>query len=389
MSAGSQIERVCARVLRVEVTDGIAMSFAPLRRRAMVLVEVHTADGAVGYGESWVNYPPWAPAERLATLSEGVFPLVLGACAEDVSAAHADLRARLLPLARQWGAPGPVMQAISAVDIALWDRLGRVSGQSVAQALGTRLAGQVPVYASSLGPSGVTEQAGVCRAAGHTAVKVKVGFGRDTDARILAEARESLGPDIVLYADANQAWTVDEAVAAASMLAEFGVSWIEEPVVGNQLADLEELHRRTDMAIATGENVYGIDEFASYVDSPAISVLQPDVAKTGGLTECRAICERAQERGKPVLPHLYGGAVAYAATLQLAASASAVTAVEYDVRENPLRDPLLRNPPRPESGTVRIPEGPGLGVELNSDTVRAYQEDKREAYLRARLSSRP
>jgi L-alanine-DL-glutamate epimerase-like enolase superfamily enzyme len=359
------------RVLRAPAADGIAMSFAPLRHRSAVLVELETEDGLTGQGESWTNYPPWAASERVATLREGVFPLVLGEDARRIGALHRRMRSRLEPLGRQWGAPGPILQAISAVDIALWDLAGRADGRAVSRLRGGRVRERVPVYASSLGPEGVTELARRCAAAGHEAVKVKLGFGRADDERILAEARAVIGAGTTLYADANQAWDVPEAVSMAPLLRDYDVAWIEEPLRGDTLSELEDLHRRTGLRIATGENIYGARGFRDFAASPAIAVLQPDIAKTGGLTEALAICELADAYGKPVFPHLYGGAVAFAATLQLAALAHPVAGLEYDVRANPLRDPLIVGPPVPAGGHIDIPDAPGLGIRLDGAAVAA------------------
>lgn len=367
----SEIVDARLRVLRAPASGGIAMSFAPLRHRAIVLVEVRTADGRTGYGESWINYPPWAAHERVATLRDGVFPLLRGKDARHITAIHADLCARLEPLGRQWGAPGPIMQAISAVDVALWDLAGQAAGQAVSWLLGGRVRDRIAVYASSLGPHGTRKQAAECRGAGHTAAKVKLGFGRDTDAANLAAARDELGAEAVLYADANQAWSASEAIAMAPVLREHDVAWLEEPVRGNGLRDLEELHRATGLRLATGENTYRARGFRDFAASPAVAVLQPDVAKTGGITECLAICALAAAHGKTVLPHLYGGAVAFAATLQLAALSEVVTGVEYDVRDNPLRDPLLCDPPVPNGSELTLPDAPGLGVELDLDAISA------------------
>ncbi|HEX6446294.1 MAG TPA: mandelate racemase/muconate lactonizing enzyme family protein [Streptosporangiales bacterium] len=364
----ARVARARIRVLRAPAADGIAMSFAPLTHRSCVLVELESDDGVVGYGESWVNYPPWAYEERVATLRDGVLPLVLGRYASDVRTVQAELVAALDPLGRQWGAPGPVRQAVSGVDIALWDLWGRTAGRSVAELAGGRVRDEISVYASSLGPSGVAEQAAACRAAGHRAVKVKVGFGRERDEGALRDARRVLG-SVTLYADANQAWSLDEACELAGMLRDHGVAWLEEPVRGDRVADLERLHERTGIAIATGENVYGLDAFRAVTESPGVAVVQPDLTKAGGITEALTVCALAARRGTTVNPHLYGGAVAYAATLQLAAHAAVVGTVEYDVRDNALRDPLLRDPPRPRDGVVSLPSGPGLGVELDPGAV--------------------
>lgn len=368
-----RVARARIRVLRAAAEGGIAMSFAPLTHRSCVLVELESDDGVVGYGESWVNYPAWAAEERVATLRDGVLPSVLGRYASDVREIQADLAATLDPLGRQWGAPGPIRQAISGVDIALWDLWGRTTGRSIAELAGARIREEIAVYASSLGPSDVAAQAAACVDAGHRAVKVKVGFGRERDGRALRDARRVVG-DVALYADANQAWSLDEAVDMAGTLREHGVAWLEEPVRGDHVPDLEVLHERTGMRIATGENVYGLDAFRAVVESPGVAVVQPDLTKAGGVTEALAVCALAARHGVTVNPHLYGGAVGYAATLQLAAHAAVVETVEYDVRDNPLRDPLLRQPPRPKEGVVAVPSGPGLGVHLDADALDRYTQ---------------
>lgn len=362
------------RVLRAEVHDGIAMSFAPLTQRSMVMVELETASGLTGRGESWVNFPAWAAAERVQTLRHGVFPVLAGQDSRRITRLHREMLRVLTPVARQWGAPGPAMQAISAIDIALWDLRGQRDGTPISWLAGGRVRDEIPVYASSLGPDGVAQQGRRCRADGYHAVKVKLGFGRDRDEAILAAAREACGADTLLYADANQAWCLSDAISMGALLRSYGVSWVEEPLRGNQLPELEEFHRSTGLDVATGENLYGVAEFWPYVVSPAIRILQPDIAKTGGLTESLSICQLALACEKRVIPHLYGGAVAFAATLQLAACMPAVAAIEYDIRDNPLRDPLLIDGPRPESGTIPIPDGPGLGIGLDPKALAHYTE---------------
>ncbi|MHB8293829.1 MAG: mandelate racemase/muconate lactonizing enzyme family protein [Acidimicrobiales bacterium] len=372
---GARLDSFRVRVLEAPVSDGIAMSFAPLLQRTMVLVELESSDGLVGVGESWANFPAWAPVERVATLEQGVFPLLVGSDPRRITSLHREMTAALVPISRQWGAPGPIMQAISAVDVALWDLRGKARDTAISWLGGGRVRDTISVYASSLGPDNVEAQGRRCATEGYNAVKVKLGFGRSRDEGILATARSACGDGIALYADANQAWDLPEALAMASVLRDYGVEWVEEPIRGNRLADLEILHERSGIGIATGENLYGREEFWPYAASPAIQVLQPDVAKTGGLTEAFAICELAGMWGKQVIPHLYGGAVAFAATLQLAACAPCVTAIEYDVRDNPLRDGLLIDPPHPVSGSIDIPAGPGLGLDLNAAALDKYSED--------------
>lgn len=370
----TEITDVRVLTLSAVPDEVIAMSFAAMERRSMALIEVACADGTTGYGESWTNYPSWARYERRATVKQGLTPLLRGQDADDVPARHADLIARLGPLGRQWGAPGPITQTISGADIALWDRYGRARHVSVAQLLAEPVRHEVPIYASSLGPSNVAEHARQCSAAGFDFVKLKVGFGRDTDLANLTTVRSTLGQHVQLAVDANQRWTLADAVAMGPALRDADVVWVEEPTEGNALADIEEFHRRTGLGVTLGENLYLRAAFEPYLRSPAVHAVQPDVSKSGGITELFAICERAREMGKPVLPHLYGGAVALAATLQLAGCCAAIERVEYDVRSNPLRDPLMLQAPIPNRSTLPIPTGPGLGIDLNLEAVARVTE---------------
>lgn len=371
---GRPITDVRLRILRAAPSERIAVSFGELRHRSTALVEIECAGGEIGYGESWVNYPAWAADERVATVRDGIAPLLIGQEAGDVGALHERLLAALLPLGRQWGAVGPIVQAVSGADLALWDLAGKLAGRSVGELLGGRVREQVAAYASSLGPSSVAEDAARCGELGFRMVKLKVGFGRDVDEANLRAARRVLGDEIELAVDANQRWTLAEAVAMCGPLNDAAVTWVEEPIAGNELTDLEEFHRRTGLRVATGENVYLRSSFERYAASPGVHVLQPDVTKTGGITGFREAYELAAAAGKSVIPHLYGGAVGYAATLQVAAGCAAVGLVEYDIRSNPLRDPLLVEPPRPEGGVVTIPRGPGLGIEL--DAVRVSEVER-------------
>ncbi|KXK62796.1 hypothetical protein AWW66_06315 [Micromonospora rosaria] len=368
------VTAVRCRVLRARPAEDIAMSFAPLTHRVMLLVEVELADGAVGVGETWANYPSWAWRERVATIREGVAPLLVGRRFADPAEAHRTLLRRLRPLGRQWGAPGPIHQAVSGVDLALWDLAARHAGVGLTRLLADHpdVRTELPVYGSSLGPTGVAETAQRCAALGLTAVKVKVGFGTETDLANVRTARRVLGDDAQIFADANQAWSLDEALAATPALVDLGVAWLEEPLAGDHPAELAELARRTGMPLATGENLYGAAAFAPYLRGDGVRIVQPDLSKVGGITEFLAVRAAAAATGHTVNPHLYNGAVATAATVCAAAATRATRLVEWDIRSNPLRaaaDALLT-----DHGTVRVPDRPGFGVDLDPDQLDRYEE---------------
>lgn len=360
----------------------IRMAHGSLDRRPLGLVEVVTSTGARGVGETWVNYPSWALTERRATVEEGMGPLVAGQVLAfgEVGAAAAieglvgEVASRLGPVARQWGAPGPLQQALCGLEQALWDLAGRLAGCPVADLLG-RCRDSVEVYASGIGPHGggvdVAEQVRACVAGGFRAGKVRVGVDPATDERTLRTAREAAPDGFELLADANQGWTLDAAVSMAKLLQECAVVWVEEPVAGDGVAELEEFHRLTGIAVATGENRYGPAAWDEVLRSRAVAVLQPDVSKTTGLGELAGLSRRAEEEGKSVQPHLYGGAPALAATLQVAAAATGIERVEFDIRPNPARDQVVKAPvPFRRSGAeVTVPAGPGLGIELRDGII--------------------
>lgn len=369
-----RIREVRFHAVEFPVDPPIVMAHGALTRRALGLIEVVSAAGIRGVGETWVNYPSWAVTERRATVEQGVAPLVAGQDLElagDPSAAIGglvgDVASQLGPVARQWGAPGPLQQALCGLEQALWDLAGRYAGRPVADLLG-RCRDRVTVYASGLGPYGkgvdVAEQVRSCRAGGFPAAKVRLGVDRDTDEKTLRAAREAAGDGFELLADANQGWDLEAAIAMAPVLRECGVAWVEEPVAGDRVADLEQFYRRSGIPVATGENRYGPEAWQQALRSPAVAVLQPDVSKTTGLAALARLCGQASEAGKSVEPHLYGGAVALAATLQVAGARAGVGRVEFDVRANPARDDVVREPFRREGAEAFLPAGPGLGVSL-------------------------
>src|SRR6266540_2019907 len=146
-------------LLSVPLDQPVRTAFGAMTHRHAILVEVLTDEGLVGLGESWSNFPAWAPAERLATVEKGVKPLLVGQEIDDVPAVTRRLLAQLEPVGRQWGARGPIYQAVSAVDIALWDLKGQALDKPIAALLADAPQETVPVYASGLGPADMVAMA--------------------------------------------------------------------------------------------------------------------------------------------------------------------------------------------------------------------------------------
>lgn len=369
------IERIVARVLEAPLEEHVPMSFSQLNARRTFLIEVH-AGGVVGIGESWINYPDWAAAERLATLLEGVAPLALGRDALDPGSLLDSLVAALGGVGRQWGAHGPIWQAISGIDIALWDLRGRLAGTSTAQSLGV-VRDSVPAYASGVGPTKVHELTERALDMGLTAVKTKVGFGQETDRATIAAVRK-VSPDTRIFADANQAWNLEEAVSNATWLRDQGVEWLEEPVSGDDTRDLATLHEATGMPLTSGENVYGLENLVRLVTTDGVVHAQPDVAKSGGLTVPLRLDEQLEGTGCGLSPHWYSGAIGLRASLTLATTVAHAGWIELDVRTNPLRDDLLSSGFPLREGAAPAPNALGLVGDIDTEAVNRFQVHSEE-----------
>ncbi|HET9075727.1 MAG TPA: mandelate racemase/muconate lactonizing enzyme family protein [Acidimicrobiales bacterium] len=381
MRGPASITEVRVRTLKAPLDEPVVMACGEISARTTVLVEVERADGLVGIGESWSNHPHWVAAERTATLIDGIAPLLLGEDSRHIAALHAKLARSLSGPARQWGGQAPLLQAVSGVDIALWDLAGRSLGVGVADLIGGRYRDRVPAYASGLGPDRVEDIGAACLEAGWDALKVRVGFDPDLDRSNLQAARRILGPGRLLAADANQGWQPGQARRMARTLGDVGVAWIEEPIADASLEELDGFAAVTGLTVALGENLAGSTAFLAYLGSSDRFLLQPDITKVGGFSHAWPVCQLAGVAGVAVAPHFYGGGIGWAATLQLAAACPAIRSVEYDIRPNRLRDDLLAQPPAVAEGTVQVPAGPGLGVSLDGDAVDRYTTESRRRTL--------
>lgn len=373
-------------VLEVHLNDPVPMAVGIMNTRHMLLVEL-AVDGLWGVGEVWVNHPAWASRERMLTYRHGIAPLLVGRRLRDPATMLEEFAAALLPRAEQAGAPGPVWQALSGLDIALWDLAGRAGDRSVSALLDPTGSASpaVPVYASGIGPTQVEEMCAVAASHGFDRVKARVGFGAEVDARTLGTVRAELGPDVALYADANRAWEPGEAADMIALLRDFGTTWVEEPLRHDSFDELAALAKRTGMTMAAGENLYGETAFNDLMTTGCVGLLQPDPAKSGGLSLVARVTRSSASRGVPVVPHCYSGGVALAASAQLAAAFPSVEMVEFDIHPNPLRSDLLDRPWTVVDGRLAVPDGPGLGVALDRTRYEQYVVAREDLIVGGRL----
>ncbi len=370
-----KITEIRTKVLGTKIDFPIHTSFGTMTQRYMILVNIRTNSGLEGWGESWSNFPAWSPYERIHTINAGLSPLLIGEDPLDISQLHTKMRRASRILERQWGAPGPIAQAISALDIALWDIVAKAQNKPLYQLWDAQNT-QIPVYASALGPQDPTNLIEKMQAQGISAFKLKLGFGLNTDKRNLEQIRELIGPDAMLMVDANQAWDLQTSLNMISILEPYQINWLEEPLAADEWANMAKLRQELPFKLAAGENIFSSQSFETFLGMGAIDIAQPDVCKIGGLSEMREVCLQAQALNLPFAPHYLGGAVGFLASLHLFAGTKGGLIMELDPHENPLREDFIGDLVQVIDGHLQVPQRPGLGFDANESRIKKYLLDE-------------
>lgn len=330
--------------------------------RKQIIVRIVTDAGAVGLGEAFAYGAPLAVASVVA---ESLAPLLVGQDPLRIEAL-VDLMHRGTMI---YGRRGLAMFAISGVEIALWDLLGKVRGAPVYELLGGAVRPRLPVYASLLRYDSPAEVAQACRhfvSRGFRMLKL-----HQTDVASVRAAREAVGPDVELMLDTNCPWQPAEAIAMARALEPYRLFWLEEPVwPPEDYAGLARVAAATDTPIALGENESTLFGFREIVERRAGDVLQPSITKVGGISEFRKIAALAQAANLAIAPHSFYFGPGLAATLHVAATLGGRMPVEFPTGE--LETPFLAPPLQARDGWIEAPSGPGLGVEINEEAVRRH-----------------
>lgn len=336
-----------------------------------VFVEVETDEGVTGLGGP-------VPHELAYIINQQLAPLIVG---QDATATE-----RLWDLMYRdavHGRKGPPMMAISAVDTALWDLKGKWLQQPVYRLLGGPFRKEVPAYASALGfslePERVRARVEQFVAEGYVATKWfprhgptdgPEGIRKNVElARVL---REALGPDRDFMLDAWMSWDVPYTVRLAELVAEYRPRWIEEPVLPDLIANCAEIRRRSPVPIATGEHEYTRWGIKQLLDAGACEVIQADTYWAGGISEMVKICTLASTYGISVIPH--GHSVPANIHLSAALPIPQVPLIEYLVKWNQLLQHFWKEPVHPVNGLIRVPEGPGMGMELDPAKIESERD---------------
>ena len=334
------------------------------------LISVQTDEGVTGFGGVFTN------AGLVQAALNVLEPLYRGENALEPERVSEKLHQNTFWMGRG----GSITHAISGIDIALWDILGKATGQPVGRLLGGRYRERVRPYASILmeEPGPLSERIAAIKAQGFRAAKMGWGpFGRvnaKLDEAIVAAAREAIGPDCDLMVDAGGSdahWPngYTWALRTADMLAAYDVAWFEEPLRADALDDFIHLRRNTRIPITGGETLTRRQTFQPWLQGGAFDIVQPDVCKVGGISEERKIAWMAQENGVKFVPHGWNTALGLAADLQLASAIAGTDYVEY-IQGSPYVDEVKAGGWQlDDDGMLPIPNGPGLGIEIDLDAV--------------------
>ena len=344
------------------------------------LIAVLTDEGLTGFGSAFTN------DDLVKSALEVMNDLYLGENALEPERVSEKLHQHTFWLGRG----GSLTHTISGIDIALWDILGKATGQPVGRLLGGRYRERVKPYASLLmrEPSEMAEVLSSVKALGFKAFKIGWGpFGRISqamDEAIISSAREAVGPDSMLMVDAGGSdafWNrgYKWALRTADMLADYEVGWFEEPLSPDAIDGFINLRRRSKVPISGGEVLTRRQAFTPWLVRGAFDIVQPDVTKVGGISEERRIGWMANENGVRFIPHGWNTLLGLAADLQLASAFSDTDLVEY-LSGSPYVDEIgIEKLVLDQDGMLPIPDKPGLGIDLNPEALSKYSRG--EAFI--------
>jgi galactonate dehydratase len=369
------------RIKQVEAVPLLARLPTPQRTAqdykvdvAMVLVRIETDDGIVGWGETLGR---WTPKSYATIVDDLLAPRLVGRDPFDAGAIWDDMAGAL-----SGRGGGMLVEAIAGVDIALWDVMGRALDQPIHRLLAGAGRQRLPAYASSIMvlPLDDTVRAAEELAGSRfRAVKLKVAASPAFEAERIRRVREVLGPDRELFLDGNWGYTLATATEMARRAAEYDVGWWEEPLHPNDHDGYQLLAKQSVLPLAAGESEYTAKGLRDLIASRTLSVVQPDIARAGGISESHRIAQLAEVFDVQFAPHIgFSGGICVAATIQLAAASRTFRAFELMTLPNPLREEILVEPvgeqaQLDEDGMLAVPTTPGIGAEVDLRAVERYR----------------
>jgi len=385
-----KITAIKTHLLKVPLGDkSFYSSQSAFPERNSFLVSIETDAGLTGWGEGG----QYGPGEPVAACVDHILaPRLIGRDPTSPTVINDELYA----FSRDFGQKGTYVEAISAIDIALWDIAGKAVGLPVAKLLGGAFRDRVAAYATGCyypeSFRDLPRQIEALRAevasyagSGFNVLKIKIGLLRPQDdlARIAA-IRETVGEEIDLLVDANHGYNAAVATRMARAMEDYGILWFEEPVPPEDHDGYRAVRAKTTIPIAGGEAEFTRYGFRDFIGGGCADIIQPDLAACGGFSEFVKIHALASCHNLATIPHVWGSGIAVAAALQAVSTIAPfpftanplplinTPMVEFDRTPNALRDDLLTERFVLEDGMLRIPQGPGLGVTVDESVLARY-----------------
>ncbi len=387
-----KITKITSHVLQYEMPEVLGYSQQYYDKRTTHLVEVQTDEGVTGWGEC---FGPGNVARANKSIVEQVIqPMVLGLDPLDKDV----IWHKVYNLLRDHGQGGMPIQALSGVDIALWDIVGKVAGLPLHKLIGGAHRTSVPCYGYGMMlrdeliadlAARFKDEAATIKDMGFVATKMKTGFGPKPDVQLCEAVRRGVGDDFPFMVDANHAYTTSDAFHVGRALEELDAYWFEEPVAPEDLDGYRELRAGLKVNISGGEAVFNRWAWRALLENRSVDIAQPEVCALGGISEYLRVLALCHAHFTPVVNHVWGSAVAVATNLHLLAAMPAIPGglhpwepmLEFDTTDNKFRDDLLTVPleiqkqVKANKGRVTIPTGPGLGVEPDLEFIDHHRID--------------
>ena len=387
-----KITKITSHVLGYDLPETLGYSQQYYKKRTSHIVEVETDEGVTGWGECFG--PGNIAFANKGIVEKVIQPIVLGMQALDRDV----IWHKVYNLMRDHGQKGMPLQALSGVDIALWDIAGKAANLPLYKMIGGAHRDKVEVYGYGmmLRPENINslisrfkEESAEIKEMGFKALKMKVGVGPKDDIKLIEAVREGIGDNFRFMVDANHGYTTHDALYVGRAMEEFSPYWFEEPVAPEDLDGYRELRAFLKVNISGGEAEFNRWGWRKLLESRGLDIAQPEVCALGGVSEYLRVLALCHSHFTPVVNHVWGSAIAVAVNLHLLAAMPPLPGglfpwepmLEFDTTHNHFIDDLLtvsldiKNQVKSNNGTVSLPKGPGLGVTPKRDFLDKFRID--------------
>ena len=378
-----KITQVIPHAISVPLEKPFYFSQGWVHCRSSVIVEIVTDEGVTGWGESLCH--GLQPPHIAVAFIEHVFrPILLNRSPFDVEV----LWEEMYNTTRPYGQGGSAVNAISGVDIALWDVIGKTLNKPIHSLIGGAFRTEVAPYATGFYrvangkyPEDAIKEAHDYVDSGFEAFKLKIGFGIEEDIEFIRSIRNAIGGNVKIMADANGVYNTAAARRIIMETEECNLYFLEEPLAPEDIGGYQQIKNLSKTFIAAGEQLFGKMNYRQWLAGNALDIIQPDLCSSGGITECKKIAAMAQAYNTMIIPHVWGSGIGISASLQFIASLPTTPLslnplqpmLEYDQSSHPFRKDLICDGIKMENGKVQIPNKPGIGVDVNRAIIDRYK----------------